>query len=279
MTSMKNSIIKKTATAMGAIAVLLATANPQAQVIMSPGGGGSGGAKDGQSAVIMAPSANTQGNMRAELNMAGDRVASVSIVRTGDRMHRNANLRILDANYNLVRRLTVSDRGPTARRDERVVGTWDLTDVTGRRVRAGTYTIIGTVRTVGGRDEEVDLTFTVRGRRGGTPSDTRVRPDGRNRREFHAPDAVPATPAPAEVQVIEQVIEVVEPVEQQVIEAVPLPATLTPEEVEAVATPIEPEAEVEQTPPDPEAQLREDRDRFMERLDEAVGNTNTESAE
>jgi len=87
-------------------------------------------------------------------------VGAVYFFRTGRKVE-NATLRVFDVHGNLIKRVNINDSGrgqPATRR----VGSWDLTNLTNRTVRTGTYSVQGTVATRGGASEEVSLTIDVK---------------------------------------------------------------------------------------------------------------------
>jgi hypothetical protein len=84
--------------------------------------------------------------------------ATVTIYRQGQ-WFGDGELTIYDAVGNVVNKIVISDNFTGGSR--RVVGSWDLTDLNGRLVSAGTYLLRGAV-VVDGRCERVSLMVVVR---------------------------------------------------------------------------------------------------------------------
>ncbi|MCL2182097.1 MAG: hypothetical protein FWB85_01330 [Chitinispirillia bacterium] len=101
-----------------------------------------------------------QSGMTASYVSGGRMVGTVYFYRHGSRIM-NSTLSIFDAGGNLVKRIAISER-VRGDRESRAVGSWDLTSMTGRTVRAGTYTATGRVASRGGKEEEVSVKFNLR---------------------------------------------------------------------------------------------------------------------
>jgi len=85
---------------------------------------------------------------------------AVNFFRTGKRI-RSAALRVYDASGNVVtNRIKINDKAPMNDQSKRLVGSWDLADMRGRTVPAGTYLVRGTI-TVNGKKEKVSLMVGV----------------------------------------------------------------------------------------------------------------------
>jgi flagellar hook assembly protein FlgD len=68
---------------------------------------------------------------------------------------------IYDASGNAVRTINIADNAAVTN-GKRQVGSWDLNDAKGRPVPAGTYLVKGTVKTAGGKRENVSVAVGVR---------------------------------------------------------------------------------------------------------------------
>ena len=107
-------------------------------------------------------SAASRGGLAAEFEPGKRRSEGVVyFYRHGGRIE-SAILRVFDARGNIVNRVGISDRRRSGG-NNRIVGTWDLIDMSGRLVRPGEYSVTGTIVDLDtGNEERVSLTIGVR---------------------------------------------------------------------------------------------------------------------
>jgi tetratricopeptide (TPR) repeat protein len=109
---------------------------------------------------VVAYAAAKKSALSYEYEASGQRSGTVYFYREGNKIN-DGVLRVFDSHKNLVKRVTVSDRGQGGQ-NKRSVGSWDITNLHGKPVRPGTYSVSGTVSTRDGRNEEVSLTVELR---------------------------------------------------------------------------------------------------------------------
>jgi len=116
--------------------------------------------RPGDAGAAIVPVRGASGAITVGPNPVGVNAASVEFFGSGVRI-KSANLSIYDALGNFVNKVAVSDdsKGSSAKRR---VGSWNLTDKRGRRVREGVYAVSGTIMTAGGKKEAVSLVIDVR---------------------------------------------------------------------------------------------------------------------
>jgi len=116
--------------------------------------------KPDEGATVVAPAGQLSGEFTAGPNPVGREFGSVGFFRQGKRVS-SGELRIYDATGNVIGKVQISDNvlGNQARRK---VGSWDLTDKSGRLVSEGTYLIKGVLKTSDGKKEKVSLIVGVR---------------------------------------------------------------------------------------------------------------------
>jgi len=132
--------------------------------------------RSGEGATVAAPINPLTAEFTAGPNPAVRPLGSVRFFRNGSRIE-SASLLIYDASGNIVNRVRIEDNWVDAPRrgavfpdrpsasstkERRAVGSWDLTDMNGRSVSAGTYLVRGAVNASGGKRELVSVTVAVR---------------------------------------------------------------------------------------------------------------------
>jgi len=118
--------------------------------------------------IVTAVSAN---ELTAGPNPAIRQSGTISLFWQGSGI-RSANLSVYDAAGNVVSKIAVSDRWGVARNaptgdfagaeSRRLVGSWDLTDIKGRKISEGAYLIKGAVVTLDGKRERISLMIGVK---------------------------------------------------------------------------------------------------------------------
>jgi uncharacterized repeat protein (TIGR02543 family) len=116
--------------------------------------------KPNEEATVIAPTSQLSGEFTAGPNPVLKQSGIVNFYRQGKRVS-NSELRIYDANGNVINKVKISDKamGSQARRQ---VGSWDLCDRNGRIVPEGTYLVKGVVKTSDGKSEKVSVIVGVR---------------------------------------------------------------------------------------------------------------------
>jgi len=115
-----------------------------------------------ESQSTLAPVAiTTSGEFTAGPNPIGKHAAEVNFFWQGKGI-KNSTLYVYDASGNSVRKINLSDKTAGNVNGKRTVGSWDLKDKKGRLVSEGTYLVKGTIKTAGGKKENVSLVVGVR---------------------------------------------------------------------------------------------------------------------
>jgi len=116
--------------------------------------------KPGEEAAVIAPVTVLAGEFTAGPNPVDKQSGVVNFFRYGKRVA-NAELRIYDATGNVVGKVKISDKA-LDNQARRQVGSWDLTDKSGRHVSEGTYLVKGVLKTSDGKKEKVSVIVGVR---------------------------------------------------------------------------------------------------------------------
>ena len=116
--------------------------------------------KPKEEATVIAPVTVLSGEFTAGPNPVAKQSGIVNFYRQGKRVS-NSELRIYDATGNIINKVKISDKALNSQA-RRQVGTWDLTDKSGRQVSEGTYLVKGVIKTSDGKSEKVSVILGVR---------------------------------------------------------------------------------------------------------------------
>lgn len=114
---------------------------------------------DGVTAAV-APAAAQAAEFTAGPNPVGRSAGSVSFFRSGSRIE-SAALTVYDAAGNKIAAVKIGKNADAGGNAKRAVGSWDLRDKKGRPAPEGTYLIKGTIKTAGGKREQVSVILNV----------------------------------------------------------------------------------------------------------------------
>jgi len=117
-------------------------------------------AKPGEEATVVAPTGQLSGEFTAGPNPVAKSAGVVNFFRQGKRVS-SGELRIYDATGNIVGKVQIVDKALNTQA-RRQVGSWDLTDRSGRTVSEGTYLVKGVLKTSDGKREKVSVIVGVR---------------------------------------------------------------------------------------------------------------------
>jgi hypothetical protein len=113
-------------------------------------------------AAVVVPVNRLATGFTAGPNPAGAlRATPVQFFRSGSQLE-SATLSVYDASGNAVRKIAISDKAALGNSEKRVVGSWNLKDAKGRQVPEGMYLVKGTIKTKGGKKENVSAVVGVR---------------------------------------------------------------------------------------------------------------------
>ncbi|MDR2578230.1 MAG: hypothetical protein LBC70_05405 [Chitinispirillales bacterium] len=114
---------------------------------------------DGDIEVIVVPTVPVSGEFTVGPNVVAKSDGSVTLFWNGVKLV-NGTLNVFDATGNLIASVNVSD--VSSNTDRRAIGSWNLTDRSGRPVSEGTYLIRGVLTTEGQKTQRVSSVIVVR---------------------------------------------------------------------------------------------------------------------